>query len=155
MDPISINSASAIAHSIQLAVAPVFLLTGTAGLLAVLTNRLGRIVDRSRALEARLPTTAEADREPLIRELDRLVERRWLTNGAITLCTVCALFVCAVVATLFIGHFITAEVGTAVASLFIGAMLSLIVALLFFLSEIYISVNKARVPRRRHQPSQF
>lgn len=155
MDPITLNSVTGIAHSIQLAVAPVFLLTGIGALLGVLTNRLGRIVDRGRALEARLPTTAESDREPLIRELDRLGERKWLANGAITLCTVCALFVCAVVATLFVGAFITAEVDVVVASLFISAMVSLIVALLFFLREIYVSINKTRVPRRRHRTGEL
>lgn len=155
MDPATLTSASLIAHSIQLAVAPVFLLTGISSLLGVLTNRLGRIVDRTRALEAKLPTTAETDREPLLRELDRLFERRWLTNGAITLCTICALFICGVVATLFIGEFIARDVSTVVASLFISAMVSLIVGLLLFLREIYVSINKARIPPRRHRLGQY
>jgi len=45
---------SAIAHVIQLAIAPVFLISGVATLLSVLANRLGRIVDRARVLEAKL-----------------------------------------------------------------------------------------------------
>ena len=43
-----------IAHAIQLAVAPVFLLTGVASILSVLTNRLSRIIDRSRFLHRNL-----------------------------------------------------------------------------------------------------
>lgn len=147
MDPTLASSTALIAHSIQLAVAPVFLLTGIGSLLGVLTNRLGRIVDRARALEGRLPTTAETDQIELHRELARLSERKWLVNWAITLCTVCALFVCGVIAALFLGDFITAQVGTVVASLFIVAMLSLIAGLLFFLREIYVAVNKTRTPR--------
>ncbi|MEO5741668.1 MAG: DUF2721 domain-containing protein [Vicinamibacterales bacterium] len=45
---------SPIAHVIQLSVAPVFLLSGIGAILAVMTNRLGRIIDRARALEAQL-----------------------------------------------------------------------------------------------------
>jgi hypothetical protein len=41
----------AVAHAIQLAVAPVFLLSGIGAILAVMTNRLGRIIDRARVLE--------------------------------------------------------------------------------------------------------
>ena len=44
-------SAGIMSHAIQLAIAPVFLLTGIAGLLAVIANRLGRIIDRARSLE--------------------------------------------------------------------------------------------------------
>ena len=44
----------AVAHAIELAVAPVFLLTGIAAILAVMMNRLGRIIDRARVLEDRL-----------------------------------------------------------------------------------------------------
>ena len=40
-----------IAHAIQLAVAPVFLFTGIAGVLAVVANRLARVIDRARSLE--------------------------------------------------------------------------------------------------------
>ena len=48
----------AVAHAIQLAVAPVFLLTGIAAILSVMTNRLGRIIDRARVLEEKLDRAA-------------------------------------------------------------------------------------------------
>lgn len=140
-------AASTVAHSIQLAVAPVFLLTGIGSLLAVLTNRLARIIDRSRTVEARLPTTAEAEQHLLRFEMARLAERKSLINVAITLCTICALLICAVIATLFVSTFIGTAIGTAVAVLFIFAMVSLIVGLLFFLGEIYVAVHRERVPR--------
>lgn len=147
MDPALADTASTIAHSIQLAVAPVFLLTGIGSLLAVLTNRLGRIVDRSRTLESRLPTTAEGDQPALLSELRRLARRKRLVNGAITLCTVCALLVCAVIAALFVGDFVTVPVGGTVAGLFIAAMVSLIMALLMFLAEIYVAIFKTSTLR--------
>ena len=45
------ESVPIIQHAVQLAIAPVFLLIGVAGLLGVMANRLARIVDRARDLE--------------------------------------------------------------------------------------------------------
>ena len=64
-----------IAHSIQLAVAPVFLLSGVGVTLTVLTNRLARIIDRARSLEGSLPTAAEAVAGSIHEEL-RVLSRR-------------------------------------------------------------------------------
>src|SRR5437773_10138222 len=74
---------SAIAHVIQLAIAPVFLISGVATLLSVLANRLGRIVDRARVLEAKLELPDEAKRAPMLEELSRLSRRARLVNLAI------------------------------------------------------------------------
>ena len=41
-----------VAETIRIAVAPVFLLTGLAALLGVITGRLSRVIDRARALGA-------------------------------------------------------------------------------------------------------
>ncbi|HVL76635.1 MAG TPA: DUF2721 domain-containing protein, partial [Noviherbaspirillum sp.] len=83
-----------IGNTIQLAIAPVFLLTGVGTNLAVLTSRLARIIDRSRVLEDRLaadggtpPSAAVAD------ELHALYQRASLINRAITLSTACGLLV--------------------------------------------------------------
>ncbi len=138
---------SSIAHIIQLSVAPVFLLTGIGALLSVLAGRLGRIVDRARHLESGL-SSAPVNELMLMRvELTRLVERKRWINRAITLCTVCALLVCLVIAALFVGGMVEIRVGLVVAGLFILAMVVLIVALLCFLREIYVAVNKERTPR--------
>ncbi|MDH5536719.1 MAG: DUF2721 domain-containing protein, partial [Betaproteobacteria bacterium] len=91
-----------IAHVIQLAVAPVFLLTGVGTLLAVLSNRLGRAVDRSRVLEDLLPgLTAEA--LALAEEDLLLLSRRTrLIYAAIVLDVACALFICILIAVAFV-----------------------------------------------------
>lgn len=143
---------SSIAHIIQLSVAPVFLLTGIGALLGVLAGRLGRIVDRSRDLEGRLGSTPVNELMAMRTELARLVERKRWINRAITLCTLCALLVCLVIAALFVGGMVEIRVGLVVAGLFILAMLVLIVALLCFLREIYVAVNKERAPRGGGQP---
>jgi MFS family permease len=148
MLPVSDSSIVALAHIIQVAVAPVFLLTGIGSILGVLANRLGRIVDRSRFLEARPTDPQHFDNRTVQIELVRLNERKRWINRAITLCTLCALLICTLIAALFVGAFVSAEIGTIVAGLFILAMLTLILGLLCFLREIYVAVNKERTPRK-------
>lgn len=134
-----------IGHVIQLAVAPVFLLSALGAMLAVLTNRLARIIDRARRLESTLPGAA-AEQEPGMRgELAVLSERARLINWAITLCTVCALLVSAVIVSLFLGPFLQVDLSAEVAWVFILAMLALCSALLSFLREIYVATRHLRI----------
>jgi uncharacterized protein DUF2721 len=134
-----------IGHVIQLAVAPVFLLSALGAMLAVLTNRLARIIDRARRLESALPGAA-AEQEPGMRgELAVLSERARLINWAITLCTVCALLVSAVIVSLFLGPFLQVDLSAEVAWVFILAMLALCSALLSFLREIYVATRHLRI----------
>jgi len=108
---------SNIAHSIQRAVAPVFLLAGIGGLLGVLSNRIGHIIDRSRKLQELFPASAEDRRAELRDELNLLSLRARLINRAIALCTASALLVCVVVAVLFLGSFIARKMAALIALL--------------------------------------
>lgn len=132
-----------IAHAIQLAVAPVFLLTGVASILSVLTSRLARIIDRSRYLRGQLLLADEADKTIQV-ELKSLQQRASLIHWAIGLCTTCLLLICAVVAVLFLGSFVTLNIAVVIAPLFVVAMLCLIVALLNFIGEIYLATAHVR-----------
>lgn len=132
-----------IAHAIQLAVAPVFLLTGVAGILSVLTNRLGRIIDRSRFLHGR-SLSADGPNQAIQAELKSLKRRARLIHWAIGLCTTCLLLICSVVAVLFLGSFFALNMAVVIASLFVAAMLCLIVALLNFICEIYLATAHVR-----------
>ena len=137
-----------IAHLIQLAVAPVFLLTGVSALLGVLTGRISRIVDRARKLESELPSIPVTQQQELRLELKRLGRRARLTYWSISLCTISALMVCTMIALLFIGHFVTVRMATVVAMLFIIAMVALILGLLCFLREVYLAVRNLRIELR-------
>ncbi len=98
-----------IARLIQSAVAPVFLLTGVAATLGVLTNRLARIVDRARTLEQRLeghPGSAQH----LHADLAVLARRARYINWAISMCAIAALLVALVVVTLFANAFLRSYV---------------------------------------------
>jgi hypothetical protein len=135
---------TAVAHVIQLAVAPVFLLSGIGAMLVVMTNRLARVVDRARALEATLsidtPTPA-----PVQAELSTLARRAKLVSGSITLCTVTALLVCAVIAALFLGDFVRFNISFVVALLFLASMATFFAALVLFLREILIATRTTRI----------
>lgn len=135
-----------IAHSIELAVAPVFLIAGIGALLTVLTNRLGRVVDRSRALEIELSEEGAMEAHPRWRAELWLLDRRisWI-NRAIILSAAALLFVCLVIMTLFTGQLFSVEVAGFVAILFILAMAALIAATGSFLWEIHVAAAMIRV----------
>jgi hypothetical protein len=134
-----------IAHSIQLSVAPVFLLSGIGVLLGVLTNRLARVVDRARAAEASHALAEGPSAAELRSQLRHYARRTRLMNSAITLSTVSALLVAIVVALLFGSTFIHFNLATPVALLFIGAMGSLVGALVAFLVEVRIATLTIRI----------
>ncbi|MFZ2854167.1 MAG: DUF2721 domain-containing protein [Rhodocyclaceae bacterium] len=141
---------STVAHVIQLAVAPVFLLTGVGAILAVLINRLARVVDRFRVLESKSKSPAiesgESGEASLQQtEMGILSRRARLIHWAISLCTICALFICLVIAVLFVGSMIGADLSAAIALLFIAAMLALIAGLLSFLREIALATGSIHV----------
>lgn len=126
-----------VAHVIQLAVAPVFLLMAIGGLLAVLTGRLGRLVDRFRVLTE--ATTPPTDKQA--HELSMITVRAKWVHWAITLCTASGFFVSLLIAALFMTAIIDINPSRMVSSLFITAMVSLIVGLGCFLREISLSVH--------------
>ena len=128
-----------IAHVIQLAVAPVFLLTGVGAILSVLVNRLGRVVDRFRVLESIQPTAGDTANASVAAEMEVLKRRARMVHWAIGFCTSSALLVCMVIATLFVGSITEIETPGIIATLFIAAMLALVVGLLFFLREIALA----------------
>jgi hypothetical protein len=130
---------AAVGHAIQLSVAPVFLLTAIGAMLGVLTNRLARVVDRARQFQAALSSSQGAEAERLRAVLVTLARRAKLISRAITLFTITALFVCGVVVALFVGAFFGLQSAVPVALLFTAAMITFILALLFFLREIFIA----------------
>lgn len=134
-----------IGQVIQLAVAPVFLLSGIGVILTVLTNRLARVVDRARRLEDAARASSGPDLAARRRELDVMATRARLMNRAITLGTLSALLVALVVVVLFLAAFLHFEAAAAVAALFVLAMLCLIGALLYFLREVFIAVAALRI----------
>jgi uncharacterized protein DUF2721 len=131
-----------ITHTIQLAVAPVFLLTALGTTLAVLTTRLARVVDRARRVEAKLDGDAgEPARAVRVEELRRLADRARLIHWALTAGTTAAILVCLLIAVAFLGYLFGAEFGVGVAILFILAIGAYVAALLCFLREVFMAIG--------------
>ena len=136
-----------ITRIIQLAVAPVFLLTAIGTILSALNNRLGRIVDRRRVLEERLRQAfAQSERSDQtdVNELQLLASRISLIYHAIVLAIVCALFICMLVASAFLGVFVAIDIARLIGTLFILAMVALIGSLWMLLREVFLAVKGGR-----------
>jgi hypothetical protein len=135
-----------VAHVIQLAIAPVFLLTAVGTLLNVLASRLGRAVDRRTVLLAREPDLAGATLESAHAELNYLERRVRLIYTAIALAVLCALLICLLIAGAFLDALVRLDLANIVAVFFVLAMLALIGSLALFLREIFLGVNTVRCP---------
>lgn len=133
-----------IGHIIQLSVAPVFLLTGVGTTLTVLTNRLARIVDRSRILEDRLHKEDDPRSMDYRNELIMLYSRSHLINRAIVLAAMCALMISLVIVSLFVGDALNIDLSKYIAGFFVLAMVSLLCSFIYLLREIFIATQTMR-----------
>jgi hypothetical protein len=133
---------SSITHGIQLAVAPVFLLTAVAGMIGAVAGRLGRIIDRARLVEDRALVATDADwLDRASRELQQLRLRGQLANGCLALLTSCAFLIGLTIILLFLGETGGIAVsGWAVGSFLLGVVCFL-AALLCFLAETYLATR--------------
>jgi hypothetical protein len=135
-----------VARAIQLALAPVFLLTGIAGLLNVMAGRLARIVDRGRRLTEQAIPQERQQTDSLHVELQGLEQRRHLASSAITACTFSALLVCMVIAALFLEVLLQIKLSWLVGVLFTGSTLALVLSLAYFLREVHLATKTVRIP---------
>jgi hypothetical protein len=144
-----------IAHLVQSAIAPVFLLSGVAATLGVLTNRLARAVDRARVLENKTPDPQapnhDEENQQIHDELSVLARRAGYINAAISMCGVSALLVALVVVTLFANAFFDANLAGTIALLFVASMLCLTGAFIAFLIEVRLATRALRIGIRTHQ----
>lgn len=136
---------STVAATIQVAIAPVFLLAGIGAILNVLAGRLSRIIDRTRILEGLHPRSTGPEHDRHVWELRILDKRISVINGALSLCVASAVAICVVVALLFIARLVNLHIGQAVALLFIAAMAMLTIGLILFLIEVRISLSAIHV----------
>lgn len=135
-----------IAHLIQVALTPIFLISAIGVTLNVFTSRLARIVDRARAMEKDVirPDYKPGDRD-LHAALDVMARRARLMNAAITLITLSALFIALVVVMLFVNAFLRWDLTVFIACMFILSMLSLASSLLAFLIEVRLATNSLQI----------
>ena len=135
-----------ITHVIQLAIAPVFLLTAIGTIIGVLNVRLGRNVDRRRLMEEELRASLENnetdEQRASRRELRLLAHRVRLIYFAMLSAGLGALLVCLVVAGAFLDALVAVDLSRFVAVLFILAMFAVIGCLGLFLREVFLAVTE-------------
>ena len=140
-----------ISHAIQLAIAPVFLLTGIAGLLGVMATRLARVIDRARSFEQSWSRLDAKVRAAARLEIANLERRRRVCSWSINFCTTAALFVCLVIVTLFADELFTTSLRWLAGSLFVAAMVAVIFGLVCFLREVHLATHSARIDPARFE----
>jgi hypothetical protein len=143
-----------VAHVIQLAIAPVFLLTGIGSLLAVMANRLARIIDRARFVESGWNKLEAPERAQARVELTSLSQRATLSSWAINFCALAALLVCALIAALFIEAFVGTNLRWVVGALFVLSMFVLSAGIVCFLREVYVATHTLRIGPPPERPAQ-
>lgn len=141
-----------ISHGIQLAVAPVFLLTAVSGMIATVAGRLARIIDRARVVEARLQGAEPVAVAANWRELGELRTRGHLANSAIALLTLCAFLIGATIVVLFLGETTDLQMRKMAVFCFLSGVVCFMLALSCFLVETFIATRllnfgKNHVPR--------
>ncbi len=142
------TTVNVIAELIQLSVAPAFLLAAVGGLLNVFTGRLSRIIDKIEKLDhdednRQVGIKAEhvtARRESLSKRMSNM-------NLAILFGTTTGLLVAIVIVTMFLSALLEFQESIFIATLFILAMVSMIMSLTLFLKEIFLTTDFARKQR--------
>jgi uncharacterized membrane protein YbhN (UPF0104 family) len=142
-----------VTHGIQLAVAPVFLLTAVAGMISSVAGRLARIIDRARVLEDRIEA-AQADNPMTVAfsELKQLRLRGTLVNTCIALLTFCAIMIGLTIMALFLGETTEWQIFRIATILFLSGVTCFLLALLCFLTETLIATRMLKFGRKLPQP---
>lgn len=139
-----------VSHGIQLAVAPVFLLTAVSGMIAAVANRLARIIDRARLVEKRLKENLTPEEHAgVMQELGELRTRGLLANGAIGLLTLCAFLIGATIVSLFLGEAIDLQVNRMPIFTFLGGVSCFMLALACFMAETMIATRLLNFGKHR------
>ena len=140
-----------VTHGIQLAVAPVFLLTAVSGMIGAVAGRLARIIDRARFLEDRLDASdvEKIRAAKMYGELRRLRQRGRLVNGCLALLTFCAILIGTTIVLLFLGETSELPIFRYATVFFLASVVCFLFALVCFLAETLLAthmLNFAELP---------
>ncbi|KXU35343.1 hypothetical protein AXK11_06730 [Cephaloticoccus primus] len=137
---------------IQLAITPVILISGIGAFMITLTNRMARIVDRTRTLAAQVWQVQGEDRQHLVGQLAILWTRSKLIRRAVTCAGLTMLVACCLVIVIFISALLEKDLAVLMLMLFMASVLMLISALFLFLRDIYLSLRVLHQEVRRSLP---
>jgi len=126
---------------LQVAIGPVILVSGVGLLLLTMTNRLGRILDRTRLLARDRREAGGDEARRISAQLEILGQRARLVRTAITLAALSVLLAATLVILLFLTALLRVEAAVPLALLFAACMLCLIAGLVWFLRDINLSLR--------------
>ena len=140
---LGLDSVDSVAHVIQVALTPVFLLSGIASLLGVLSTRLGRVADRVDSLAERLETAEPIQRSRLEWRLSYLRRRSHVLDAAVIMATLGGIATSVAGLLLFVGT-LRDKAGISLFVAFGFALLFTMGALLAFLIEMLLASRGIR-----------
>lgn len=127
--------------TLQLSIGPVILISGVGLILLSMTNRFGRLIDRSRLLSREVHQATGTHRDLVLAELRILVTRSGIVRAAIALAVVSLLLTALLIIGLFLGALLELPIGALIVTIFVVCMLSLVASLLLFLYDINLSLK--------------
>ena len=134
---------------LQVAVGPVILISGVGLLLLTMTNRLGRLIDRSRILLQEEQHATLAERAALEKQISILSRRAVLVRRAISLASLTVLLVAVLVILLFAAALLKLQAAPLLVVIFAASMVSLIVAMMAFMQDVHLSLQAIQLQMRR------
>ena len=134
-------SLSELIPTLQLAIGPVILISGVGLILLSMTNRFGRIIDRSRLLSQALHGGTDSERASIIQQLRILSRRARLVRAGIAFGAFSVLLAALLIISLFVGALLQLGIAALIVGLFVLCMVCIIVCLLYFISDINLSLK--------------
>ena len=135
-----------IAQTIQLALAPVFVLVAIGNIMNILTTRLARVVDRSRHLRSLHGDTDGLEHDEIVVELRLIDQRIAHISRALLLLVTSGLAVGLTVGSLFLGELGNADLHLLTAATFLTSIALLMGALVLLLLETRLATRNLRLP---------
>ncbi len=149
------ESLSSLLPIIQLAITPVILVSGMGALMITLTNRMARIVDRTRELAESIPAADPDERKHLESQLDIMWARSLMIRRAVTCNGLSMLLACLLIVALFGAGMFDWNIKVVVLGLFCASIMMLTASLVEFLRDIFVSLHALhlQVARARQRPA--
>jgi uncharacterized protein DUF2721 len=148
-----LSESSLVLPVLQVAIGPVILISGVGLLLLSMTNRFGRIIDRSRLIASQLRSDDEVERRRAAAQVDILWRRAILVRRAITFAAVSLLLAAVLVIAIFVAALRHAEIAVLIGTLFGGCLAALIASLVAFIGEINQSLLALKLDLFDERPS--
>ena len=135
--------------SIQLSITPVILISGLGALMISMTNRMARVVDRSRAMAGQVRTATGAERAALAQQLRIMFARAGIVRRAVTCNALSMFFSGLLVVTIFLGAILGADFAALILCLFTASVAAMIAGLFEFIRDIFLSLNALQLEVER------